>query len=543
MAKGDGRISDSVMQQLKRQRVDPNVTFIGRRTDAGVIGGTGQVASQSANLASDMIVWIARHSVLPDKPQIRSVTLVDGDSARDAMLDTFIDAVLPDTEKNLAPILPGRVEVTDQTSLQILRTALTPLAVEVVLAKSTADLDLIIDRLQSDLRNQITPLPMWDVPIELKRELATAAANCYRRNPWATLGDVPAVEVAIHRFGIDAIWISLVGEEDRQRGIIAYLSEADFRRYHRAAFGIAELESAGGDPNNLDLSDEDIELVREVQLIHESAMGDAITIFYLDADAVGPALIREMQEHRIPFASREAIPHFMRVSRDGMVRRPNDDEIRALRLALDAFNYFYTRYHQDILNEAWHFGPITGIVQPKIDAARVPVKVSITSLGPTFDPALQDKVLRLRVFLEDDLTTWREIEILAQQNLMDLDTAIREAFAWPDDRESIFLPKDIYDGDETWETMMAEDFLTSDVAPIGLMLHRVRDFCHYLFDTTGESLDLIVRVRAVEERDEDVAYPQLVAAHGEPPEMQLLDEDLLDEESDDDDDDDEDDEL
>lgn len=530
--KGEGRINDIAMQQLKRQRVDPNVTFIGRRTPAGRLG-----EEATSDPEPHLIVWIARHSVLPDKPQIRSVTLIDGDAPRDALLETFVDAVLPDPEKSLAPILPGRIEVPDQASLKLLRSALAPLAVEVAQASETHDLDQLVDRLRADLKTQLAPLPMWDVPIELKRDLASSAANVFRLAPWTVLGDVPLIAVELKRFGLQTLWLSLVGGEERQRGIFAFFTLDDFQRYSRATFAMAHLNEADGDPDNLDLPDEDIELVREVMESQESVMGDALALFYMDADAVGPALIKEMQEHHLPFANREAIPHFMRVGRDGVMRRPNEDEIRALRLALDAFRAFFTRYYQDIVNETWHFAPITGVVQPKEGGARIPVNVSISTLGPTFDPALRDQVLRLRVFLEDDLTVWREIEILAQQPLIDLDTAIREAFGWPEERESLFYPKDANDGDDTWRTLLEIDFATSDAAPVGLLLSHLRDFCHYSFDPDGETLDMLVRVRAISAKDPKATYPQFIVGRGELPDLQFDDEDLDDNDLDDDPDD------
>ena len=506
--KGDGRIDDGLMQQLKRQRIDPNVTFIGRRETAGKLGdGT-----------PDVIVWIARHSVLPDKPQVRSVTLIDDQAPGDLMVHTFVEAALPASEKNLAPIVPGQVEVSDPEVARLLQSALRPLDLQVAVTREDAAIDDFMEQLRQDLEQKLTPMPMWDTPIELKRELASASANVFRRDPWSVLGDVPLVAVEVRRYGVETLWISLVGNRDGQHGIFVFFSYDDFARYQRAVFATAKLEDADNDPDNLDLPDADIALVREFQASPDAMMGDAITIFYMDAAAVGPALLREMQDRKIPFAGRDAIPHFMRIAPNSPMRRPNDEEIRALRLGLDAFNYFFTRHHQEIVQELWHFAPISSVVQPKDGKERVPVRVTISSMAPTFDPAMTDRVLRLRVYIEDDPTIWREIEILAQQRLIDLDTAIRDAFSLPQDEEGLFLPKDIYDGDDTWETMLIEDFQTSDAAPIGLMLQQPRDFCHYFFGT-DDHVDFFVRLRGFGEKDEAANYPQLVASHGDAPDL------------------------
>jgi hypothetical protein len=243
-------------------------------------------------------------------------------------------------------------------------------------------------------------------------------------------------------------------------------------------------------------------------------------------------------------ASRNAVPIFTRVSHDGTPRRPNEQEARALRLALEAFNLFFVRHRDRLEDEAWHFGPITSTVQVKSGAEKIPVKVHIASLGPTLNPKLRDAVLRLRVILEDDVTVWREIEIEASQPLLELDHAIQESFGWPE-RMGSFLPKDPYDGEETYESRTVEDQITSEGAPVGLLVSQPRDLAHYLFDTQGKALSHRIRLLSIEPKDAGVEYPRMVRTHGEIPPIYSPEDFALDSDDDEDDldfDDDDDDE-
>lgn len=533
-------LNDIALQQMKRLHSDPNVTFVGLRTDASVT-----IGEEDEKEGAQLIVWIARHSVLPGQPQPRALSLIDADAPLEAIVDTFVDAVLPEENKNLAPILPGHVEVADEATVKLLRTALAPLKIEVALANDLGLLDTIARRLLNDVQRHLVPMPLWDAPVETMRDLYAAAANFYRREPWTVLHDIPPVTVEINRYGIDTLYLMVLFDLDSEgnRGIIAYRSLEAYQRAGRVSFAMAQFEDAEGDLQNLDMPQSEIALVEQTLERPESAMSNAFTLFFVSSDEIGEDALKELQAARISFASRDAVPTLMQIGPEGDIRRPNNDECQALRLAIEAFNLYYVRHQQQLLQEDWHFAPIEATVTPKLGTQRVPVKVSVASGIPTFDKRLQDRVLRLRVFPEDDITVWREIEVLAQQSTDSLDTVIRSAFEWPDERETLFMPKDVNDGDVTYEIMTERDYLSSPRTPIGLLVSEPRDFCHYIYDVEGVSIDMLVRVRSVGEKEDDMVYPRLVASHGEAPEpIEMFDLDDDDEDFDDEDDlDDEDD--
>ncbi len=524
------RLNDITLHQLKRQASDPNITFLG-----GIV--PMQVAMQDGDrtVQPQIAIWIARHSVVPDQPQARAVMLITQPDDT-ALLNALIEAILPSANPNMAPMMPGRIEVADAATALALRTALDGVQTEFGVAQDMTIIETLATTLASDLRRHITPIPPWDAPTEVIRELAAAAANLYRRDPWQIMDDVPPVAIAVKRYGIDTLYLSMTyGNEDTE-GVIAYFSQADYERSGTIAFLLEQLEEAGGEVINLDLPDEDIAIVEEAIRYPEHGLGDAITLFFEPLEDLNEETAREVRTLRLPMASKQAVPIFTRVARSGDARRPSADEARALRLALDAFNQFFVRHRERIEDEGWHFGPLTATIQVKDGTEKVPVRVQMASLAPTLDPLLRNAVLKLRVILEDDVTVWREIEIGASQPLWELDQIIQTSFGWPL-RTSIFMAKDIHDGEETYATRTVEDIITSETAPVGLLLHQPRDFAHFVFDVRDHGLSHRLRLLSIDKKEADVEYPRVVRAHGDIPPIYSPEEYEVDDLDDDDDDD------
>ena len=536
---GPSRLNDIALHQLKRLEPDPNITFIG-----GLVATEVPMQDGERTFAPQIGLWIARHSVLPDQPQVRAVSLIDPSAGEDALLNALVEAIIPTTNPNLIAMMPGRIQVADAATVQHLRTALDGVNVEFTVAQDMTIIETLATNLASDLRRHLTPIPAWEAPPEVIRELAVTAANLYRRDPWQAMGDTPPIAITINRFGIETIYLSLTFGDEHAEGVIAYLSEADYHLAGKIGFLMEQLEEAGGEVINLDLSPTDIALVEPAIRYPEHSLGEAISLFFEPANELNEETMREVRQLKLSTASRNAIPIFTRVSHDADPRRPNENEARALRLALEAFNLFFVRHRERIEDEAWHFGSITSTVQVKAGSEKIPVKVTIASLAPTLDPALRNAVLKLRVILEDDVTIWREIEIEASQPLVELDDIIEESFGWPT-REGSFLPFDPYDGEETYESRLIEDIITSESAPIGLLVHAPRDFAHFVFDVRGKGLSHRIRLLSIGAKDAAVEYPRVVRSHGDTPpiyspeeyEIDMDDDDELDLDEDDDDED------
>src|SRR5262249_4666683 len=175
--------------------------------------------------------------------------------------------------------------------------------------------------------------------------------NLYRRDPWQSMGDSPPVAVTIDRYGIETLYLAMTYGNEETEGVIAYFNLDDYYRAGKVDFLMEKLEDAGGEMVNLDLPQEDLDLLESVIRYPEHGLGDAITVFYEALDDLSDEARQEVQTMRLPMASNQAIPVFTRVSKTDDPRRPNEDEARALRLALEAFNQFYVRQHERIDDE------------------------------------------------------------------------------------------------------------------------------------------------------------------------------------------------
>ena len=536
----DSGLNDIALHQIKRQTTDANVTFIG-----GIVSTGMDVVDGGRTFQPTLSLWIARHSVIPDQPQVRSIGVADPERASVALLRGLVESILPQANPNLAPLLPGRIEVADDATVMLLRAALKGVNTQIVVAEDMGLIQTLADSLSSDLRRQLTPIGPWEAPVEVVRDLAAAAANLYRRDPWQSLSDSLPVAITIDRYGIGTVYLSVTyGSEDAE-GVITYFSPEDYHRAGKIDFLMEKLEDAGGEMINLDLPQEDLDLLETVIRYPEHGLGEAVTIFFEALKDLSDEARREVQQMRLPMASRQAVPVFTRVAGSSDPRRPDETEALALRLALDAFNQFYVRHHERINDEAWHFGPISSTIQVKQGTEKIPVKVTITSPAPTLPTSLRQAVLLVRVMVEGEPTVWREIEIEASQPLWEMDRIIREAFGWPP-RAGTFLPRDEFDGEETYESRLIEDTLTSDQAPIGLILQKPRDFAHYLFDFGDKAVSHRLRlVNILAKKEAGVEYPRVVRTHGDTPPIYSPEDyestDLDDDDFDDDDEDDEDD--
>jgi len=511
-SEGPIHLNDIALHQLKRQTPDTNITFIGGivPTDIPLPGEHDQTANPK------LILWIARHSVVPDQLRPRAVLLMQEGDEKQVLLNALVEAIIPTDNESLAPMMPGRIEVADKKSVQYFRNALAGIPIEIVVAPDMSLVTEIANELIADLQSHFHPIPPWDIAPEIAQDLVIAATSVFRRSPWLVLDDTIPVEVTVNRYGIEKLYISVTYGTEESEGIIAYFTLDDFHVAGKVGFMLAELEEAEGDINNLDLPPNDLEQLSAVLKDPDVGVGEAITVFYESATTLEPNVITEIRQLDLPIVSGNTVPLFTRVSRLAGPRRPNEEESRGLRLALEAFASFLSRQREKIENENWHFAPIKSVINVKDNQERVPIKVSITSPVATFDPALRDSVFNVRVYLNDDSSVWREIEILAQQTLWELDNTIQESFGWPP-RTSTFLPRDSSNGDDTYESVMYDGVISTENAPIGLLLKQPRDFCFFMFDAEEEGIEHRVRLQSIGKRDNSIEYPRMVQSHGQIP--------------------------
>ncbi len=501
------RLNDLAMHQLRRQAADPNITFIGGRSQTQV-----QVHENGHPRSKHLVLWIAQHAVVPSELRVRSAMLVEPESALDALLNGLVEAILPTISESLAPMMPGRIEVGDSDTADMLRAELMGLPIEIAVSSDTT----LIDAMAAGLATRITPVPPWKIPASEVRALAASAVSLFHRDPWELLSDDLLVAVTVNRYGLDTVYFETTYGLDETEGIIAYLSLEDARWSNKISFLLEQLDEAGGEVSNVDQAPGEIDALVHVISHPENALGEAITIFYEPLEEMNDDSQSEIRRMKLPLVDHRAAPNIIRVSRAGQPTRPSLNEVRGLRLALDVYGQFLSRRREQIESEAWHFGPLVSAQTVKDGEAKVSLRVGITSPAPTFDPALRHRVLRLRVMLETDITVWREIDMLAEQPLWEMEHAIWQSFGWPL-RPGSFLPADPLDGDDTAESLLIEHIVTSDKAPAGLMLRQPRDFCHYMFDPFEAAINHRVRLLSIEDKESGIEYPRFVRGHGEIP--------------------------
>src|SRR5215472_11472203 len=110
----------------------------------------------------------------------------------------------------------------------MLQQALEGVDIEVAVGEDMTLVDSLIATVAGDVRRQLIPIPPWDVPAQQARDLAAAAANLYRREPWDVLDDAPPIAVEVKRYGIDTLYFVFTYGADDAPGVIAYLSLEDY---------------------------------------------------------------------------------------------------------------------------------------------------------------------------------------------------------------------------------------------------------------------------------------------------------------------------
>jgi hypothetical protein len=508
--KGPNRLNDIALHQIRRQQQDPNIAFIGGRFPTSVQNPDGN------NDEAYLILWIARHDVLPDQPQPRALTLAPVDESAEAILGTLVEAILPSPESPLAPMMPNRIFVSDPEMVRIVRTGLRGVNVNIKVAdeEDVALLHALAESITQAVSHQLHPRP-WNADPALLRAVSRAAIAAFKKDPWSELPDFLPIAVQLDRYGLGTLYFATTSGNFDQQGLIAYKSIEDYDRGGRIGFLLSELEEVHGDINSLDQPSEDIALISKIIEHPDNALGDAFSIFYETIEAADPATQQEIERQHI--VSHEGdFPNIMRLSREEESRRPTEDDLRGLTIALDAYAQFIARNRSRLASSAWYLGPIstTITVHDGEEAIAIPVSAAIPSA--TLEPNLRDRLLHLRIYPESQKDCWREITIRAQTRLDDVDDAILDAFDLPKTSYLFAMPgSDAFD--DTYEIVVREEMLTYPGAPIGLMLRQARDHCLYTYyDEMGEeSITFVIRLVDVGAKTRSKEPYTIVARQGE----------------------------
>jgi hypothetical protein len=497
------------------------------------------------------------------------------------------------------PGLPERIVVTDQALAEAVTRLFAPLNVPVeywagpieVLEEAYRG---VSQAMGADPEAQ--PPKPFEWSLETERDLPflyKAAASFWRRKPWKYItSDFPFRVELGSKNGPDLktprLYPVVLGNAGMVIGIAFYFSLADFRTVVRLGEeqadrealieeGKAMLHRTGRSIDNLPLPMQERVVIEE--LGHELGLSklnrkqkqkrekvvESLVVFFDPLEQSDPEYLDWMKKRGFKYPSREAVPSFHRIVPEkgegvgeGQGRRSlNSREVRAVGLALDAINQFFSRLGFMLERLT---APAKGYFDIEAKAGEqkivIPVRYPAESyekqyfeyiqqaieqemaeydqeeLEPVEPPSLTalTTLYRFQVKLEWAKRIWRRIEMRGDQTLDDLHEAIQQAFRWDNDHlYAFFLSGKAWDERSAYESPLSEEGRPASRYRLeNLPLKAGQQFL-YLFDF-GDELRHLVKLEAIVPNGVNPtqvqSYPVITELHGEvPPQYGYYDED------------------
>lgn len=483
------------------------------------------------------------------------------------------------------PALPSRVLVNDEAAADAVRALLEPLGVTVEHRADLPAFDAALQGLVESMGldpNAPPPQPFtWDIDEALLPPLFKAAAGLWRRAPWDNLLDHPPIAVALGQYGpatgVETLYASVLGAMGEVYGVACYFSAEDYRAAAEEGVAVAtpseeqvaemaEAMAQSGLPINALPPAVRDELIKEsiVELGPHADEGsplgqqNCLALLFDAEEEADPTYRLWLSDRKLKGASKQAIPTFLRTSPDGEPRQPNADEVRALTLALDALNRFFSRNGRALEPLAEEAGAVAQMVEVGGEGGGEKVPITLTYPAPGFAidqtmfepmgmlaeaperPMPEDAkaaLYRFKVDLKEGLgpgygygrynDVWRRIEMRGDQTLHDLHLAIQKAYKFGDDHlYAFFLSNRAWDEKSEYASPFSEGERDS-MYPLATLPLKPRKHFLYLFDY-GDDWRFTVTLEAVEKGgvEKRVRYPRVVASQGEaPPQYPEVDED------------------
>jgi hypothetical protein len=427
----------------------------------------------------------------------------------------------------------------------------------------------------------------WDIAREAVAPLVKAAGGLWRRAPWNYLPDHPPLAVRLGEHGpepgVEEVYASILGGGGMVEGVALYFSAEGFRQALRQGMQVETVDQNVDQMIDLlrqsgaPVAGVPDEMLRGVvgDLMMQSGIGGAdsmmpqqssLALLFGPAEDEDPTYLDWLKERDLKAPSREGVPSFYRTAAGEQPRQPNEREVRAMVLAVDALNQYFSKHANTLQGPMLSTEPL--LFATRVESAGEPVAVTVTfpprdwdfdadeeALGgddedeeddevEELQPASLDgmrTVYRFKVVFQDAKDLWRRIELRGDQTLDDLHYAIQAAFDWDNDHlYSFYLSGKAWDTDTeyTHPDSMEEGRSAAAYRLEHLPLHA-RQRLMYIFDF-GDELRHIVTLEAITPGGvtPGTTYPRITETHGEnvPQYANAEDEDAdeLDEEGDED---------
>jgi hypothetical protein len=340
-----------------------------------------------------LVIWLESESGMIRNSEILPPTKDQDDIARLA-LDTLVSALAQPTpvtvmsesaapqrrerdrqvEKRMFPAcLPGKIIINDAALAEAAKAVFEPLEVSIEYKEDIPLFNSAFQSLSEHLgadEEAGPPEPFeWDIPFAVVSPLFAAAAACWRRAPWDYLPDYPPIELKLGEYGpqpgVETLYASILGGLGMLPGVAFYYSLESLERFMRKS---SEMMPPADDRT----IDEAIKMLRqagvpvdqlppdEVRQALGQILGgtdlpegeekwelveDGLACLFTPKDDCDPTYLEWMEAHRLKSPSREGVPNFLKTLAGQEPMNPGEREAKAMTLALEALNQFFSHFH------------------------------------------------------------------------------------------------------------------------------------------------------------------------------------------------------
>lgn len=466
--------------------------------------------------------------------------------------------------------LPALVRMEPGAMEPLIRALVEPLGVRVEVVEQPGAMPgyeeasaSLTDYLARSLGGPSEPFA-WDIPQEVIAPLMKAAGGLWRRAPWDYMPDHPPVAIELGQRGLDSksptLYASIMGGGGIVEGVALYFSAKGFHDSLRQG---AQVEAVDEDVDHLldllrrsgapveGVPDELLRGLAANMLVQSGAteaealtpQQDSLAVLYGPAAEEDPSYMEWLTARGLKAASRDGVPYFVRTEGGAKPRPPTEREARALALALDALNQFFSKHARALSGPFISAEPLT--LQARVETGAGPVAIPVAFPPPNWDFAAdmeamgmdeqgaEDEgdaeslqpaslegmrtVYRFLVKLQHKQDVWRRIEMRGDQTLDDLHYAIQDAFDWDNDHLYAF-----YLSGKAWDTDTEYMDPEGEGEGFNAAAHRLehlplrpRQRILYIFDF-GDELRHSITLEAITPSGvtPGATYPRVTEQHG-----------------------------
>lgn len=178
----------------------------------------------SGNLIQgDCILWVDG-----TRGEVRALSMVPSGTGHEAVVRSLLEA-METPQGGCDPSRPGKIVVSDREIQFFLRGALQELDITVDHVPSLPVIDTIFESLmqQSGGENAMICPPPYLSP------LMDASSALWAVAPWQVMSEQQIISVAINRWAVDTLYVSVLGMAGMEYGLLMYRSLESLRQFRR----------------------------------------------------------------------------------------------------------------------------------------------------------------------------------------------------------------------------------------------------------------------------------------------------------------------